>query len=117
MTLLIAILLASAAPYPADADCSISGDGSTYSINQCLRDQSEEWDRRLNAEYQSALKRTDVDAQKLQASQRAWLRYRDANCEVYAMMKGSIATVLVNTCWRDMTSARALELNDMDWSG
>jgi uncharacterized protein YecT (DUF1311 family) len=110
-------LIQAASAYPADVDCSNSGDGSPYAMNQCIYSQSQEWDRRLNAEYRAAMNRVDVDKAKLRASQRIWLQYRDANCDVYAAVKGSDGKLLANACWRDMTRARTLELREMGWTG
>ncbi|MEO6359849.1 MAG: lysozyme inhibitor LprI family protein [Sphingomicrobium sp.] len=117
MVLAAAVLLQVAAVYPADPDCADSGDGSTMAMQACLSEQSKIWEHRLNAEYQAALKRREIEASKLRSAQRAWLKYRNANFEAYGTVQGSIRGILAGTCWRDMTRARALELHEMSWIG
>lgn len=103
--------------YPPDTDCQEYGDGSTMAMSECLTSQSDTWERRLQAEYRAAIARAEVDADKLKRAQTAWLRYRDANCETYDTVRGSIHTTLAGTCWRDMTRDRTLELKKMGWTG
>ncbi len=121
MILLLALLASvqSAAPnqYPPDIDCLAYGDGSTTEMSECFRSQSDTWERRLNIEYRAAIARAEVDALRLNQAQKAWFRYRDANCEAYNTVKGSIHTILTGRCWRDMTRARTLELREMSWTG
>jgi uncharacterized protein YecT (DUF1311 family) len=114
--LLIAFAAIQAA-YPPDSDCQDYGDGSTMAMSKCFKSQSETWERRLDEEYRAALARAEIDPNTLRAAQRAWLRYRDTNCEAYHTVKGSIATILTERCWRDMTRDRTLELHDMIWTG
>lgn len=91
---MITLLLLALAPYsgirdyPADADCQKYADGSTAAIAECLKAQSEMWERLLNDEYQAALRRREIDARKLRSSQRAWLRYRNANCDALLQRAG-----------------------------
>lgn len=112
-----AALLQAASVYPADTNCADAGDGSTMAMQACLWEQSKVWGQRLNVEYQAALRRREIDSGKLRSAQRAWLKYRDANCEAYDTVRGSISGILVGKCWRDMTRARTLELHEMSWIG
>lgn len=112
-----AAFLQAASPFPADPDCSMSGDGSTVAMVACLSGQSELWDRRLNDAYRAALKRAEIEPRKLRYAQRAWLKYRDANCAAYASVQGSISRILATKCWRDVTRDRAIELHEMTWTG
>jgi len=120
MILLLAFLasvqIAGPNEYAPDADCQEYGDGSTMAISECLKAQSETWERRLNFEYRAAVARAEVDAAKLQRAQQAWLRYRNANCEAYNTVKGTIHTILAGRCWRDMTRDRTLELKELSWT-
>lgn len=86
-------------------------------MSECLKSQSDTWERRLQAEYRAAVGRAEVDVDKLKRAQQAWLRYRDTNCEAYNSVRGSIHTILTGTCWRDMTRDRTLELKEMGWTG
>lgn len=115
--ILAAAMLQAALPYPADADCENYGDGSTVAMSECLSAQSKTWDQRLNVEYSAALKRGEIEADKLRSAQRAWLRYRDANCAAYYSVKGTINITLTGHCYVDMTRARTLELHEMSWLG
>ena len=103
--------------YPPDADCQNYDGGSTMAMSECFQMQSDIWEKRLNLEYRAAMKRAEVDPGKLRTGQRAWLRYRDANCDTYYSVEGTIHTILTGLCWRDMTRARTLELRDMSWTG
>ena len=48
---------------------------------------------------------------QLQDAQRAWIKYRDANCNFYADPDGgTMATVNANDCFMSATEARAKEL-------
>ena len=103
--------------YPPDPDCQGYRDGSTVAMSECLKSQSDIWARRLQVEYRAAHSRAEVEVSKLRRAQRDWLRYRDANCEAYDTVKGSIHTILAGTCWRNMTRDRTLELREMSWIG
>ncbi|WP_336963401.1 lysozyme inhibitor LprI family protein [Sphingobium aquiterrae] len=122
MMLLLAMAVAAQAmvlpsDFPPDIACENYQNGSTVAMSECLYGQSQIWDQWLNVEYRAALARAEVEPRKLREAQRAWLKYRDANCGVYRTVKGSIAIILADRCWRDMTRDRTLELREMDWSG
>ncbi len=51
------------------------------------------------------------NASKLREAERAWIKYRDANCAYYAAGEGTIARINAAACMRDMTKARAEELS------
>ena len=63
--------------------------------------------------YQQALKDA-VPQQRdpLRAAQRLWIQYRDANCLYYGLGEGTIARIDAGECMRNMTQARAKELED-----
>lgn len=84
---------------------------STVEIVACINDLTRHWDRRLNAAY-SALMGDQSPEQKtrLQAAQREWLQYRNANCDYYLNSGGTIANVKFAECLRVMTAQRAIEL-------
>jgi uncharacterized protein YecT (DUF1311 family) len=82
-----------------------SCDGSTYEMVACLKGQTAEWDKRLNAAYQEALKSADNAKQReqLHAAQRLWIQYRDANCLYYGLGDGTIARINAGSCMLKMT--------------
>ena len=86
-------------------------DGSTYEIVECLKAQTAQWDKRMTIAYQEALKDAQPkQREQLRASQRLWIQYRDANCLYYGLGEGTIARVEAGECMRNMTKARAEEL-------
>jgi uncharacterized protein YecT (DUF1311 family) len=94
-----------------DKDC----DGGTYQLVECLNAKAARWGRRLNAAYQQALKDA-LPRQRdlLRHTQRAWIRFRDAECDYVAAGEGSIARVEAAECLRSMTEkrARGLEMGE-----
>jgi uncharacterized protein YecT (DUF1311 family) len=92
---------------PGEPSC----DGSTYEIVDCLRAQTAQWDKRMNAAYQQALKDAEPrQREQLRVAQRLWLRYRDANCLYYDLGEGTIARIEAGYCMLDLTKTRTLEL-------
>lgn len=85
--------------------------GSTPEMVDCLNAQHAHWDKELTIAYQEAMKNAPpAQKQKLREAERAWIKYRDANCEYYAVGEGSIARIDAAACLRDMTERRAREL-------
>ena len=114
VALTAAALLGAAAPAFAgdEAEPDQRCDGSTYEIVECLKAQVAQWDKRLNAAYQQALKDavSPQQAAQLRKAQRLWVQYRDANCLYYDLGEGTIARIETGYCTKDLTKTRALEL-------
>ena len=91
-------------------------EGSTVDMMECLADKAEQWDKRLNAAYQKALKAAASPKQReqLRVAQRLWVQYRDANCLYWALGEGTIARLQSVDCSYRMTRSRAEELSDDD---
>jgi uncharacterized protein YecT (DUF1311 family) len=83
-------------------------------------------DKRLNAQYQAArkvMKAWDADAMEgtdsadaaFVRAQRAWIAYRDAQCESYGFQGhgGSIEPQLIYDCQRDLTVKRTAEIKEL----
>ena len=86
--------------------------GSTPEMVDCLMAQHAHWDKQLTIAYQQAMKDANLtEKDKLREAERAWIKYRDANCAYYAAGEGSIARINEAACLRDMTKARAEELS------
>jgi len=51
----------------------------------------------------------------LLSAQRAWLKYRDAHCDLegYVFRGGSMEPLLVATCRTELTEARTMQLKDL----
>jgi uncharacterized protein YecT (DUF1311 family) len=72
-----------------------------------------QWDKRMNAAYQKALKDGEAPRQEqLRTAQRLWIQFRDANCAYLFMGEGTVARIDAAECVRNMTEARARELED-----
>jgi uncharacterized protein YecT (DUF1311 family) len=107
--------LAAALVVPAFAadDSEKHCDGSTYEIVECLKVQTAQWDKRMNAAYQQALKDAEgKQREQLRVAQRLWVQYRDANCLYYGLGQGTVSSIEAGYCMKDLTKTRAVELED-----
>ena len=108
------VALASVADAGDQGDPEKSCDGNTFQMVECLKAQTAQWDKRMTAAYQQALKdAVPQQRDQLRAAQRLWIQYRDANCLYYDMGEGTIARIDAGECMRNMTKARATELEDV----
>ncbi len=95
-------------------------------MNACAAIEYETADKDLNAAYQQVRKKMSawdkaadddskgaVDA--LVAAQRAWVEFRDANCEAagFQARGGTMEPMLVSSCLADMSTKRAEELRTL----
>ncbi len=114
--LFLAAVMAALAPAANARDPGepASCDGvSTPEIVDCVNAKTAQWDKRMNAAYQKALKADEPRRQEqLRAAQRLWIQFRDANCLYFDMGEGTIARIDAAECMRNMTEARARELED-----
>jgi uncharacterized protein YecT (DUF1311 family) len=86
---------------------------STPEIVDCVNAKTAQWDKRMNAAYQKALTEGEPRRQaQLRTAQRLWIQFRDANCLYFDMGEGTIARIDAAECMRNMTEARARELED-----
>lgn len=107
-----ALLGAAASAFAGDAGNLGECTGSTPEMVDCLMAQHAHWDKQLTIAYQQAMKdAVPAQKEKLRDAERAWIKYRDANCDYYAAGEGTIARIDAATCMRDMTETRAKELS------
>jgi uncharacterized protein YecT (DUF1311 family) len=107
-------LLASVAHAGDQGDPAQSCDGNTFEMVECLKARTAQWDKRMTVAYQQALKdAVPQQREQLRAAQRLWIQYRDANCLYYGMGEGTIARIDAGECMRNMTEARARELENV----
>jgi uncharacterized protein YecT (DUF1311 family) len=107
-------LLASVAHAGVQGDPAQSCDGNTFEMVECLKAKTAQWDKRMTVAYQQALKdAVPQQREQLRAAQRLWIPYRDANCLYYGMGEGTIARIDAGECMRNMTEARARELENV----
>lgn len=102
--------------------CQVQGSSTTNGIVQCIQAETAAWDGLLNQVYGEV--REVVDArpagavnlpEALLTAQRAWIAYRDAECELaYGLWQdGTIRSIVHANCVMQMTARRAIELRDM----
>ncbi|WP_374562107.1 lysozyme inhibitor LprI family protein [Ideonella sp.] len=123
-TLLRALILATAtvnAPaWSTEATPSCEDKATTQGdLNACAGGDMRRADERLNAVYQAVLKKHQADTsfvRKLQAAQRAWLAWRDAEMEALYPGRADPAAYgsVLPMCWSTkiatLTKARAAQL-------
>lgn len=99
----------------AAQDCETSE--NQMELNLCAAEALEEADTRLNTAYraiESRLTGEDDLKQRLRATQRAWITFRDAECRFLNANAegGTIFPMLESQCLADITSERADKLED-----
>jgi uncharacterized protein YecT (DUF1311 family) len=110
-TAVVTIALIAAAHAGDQGEPEKSCDGNTFQIVECLKAATAQWDKRMTIAYQKAMKDAgDKQREQLRSAQRLWIQYRDANCLYYGLGEGTIARVEAGECMRNMTKARAEEL-------
>lgn len=76
--------------------CHVQG-GGAWAGSLCVAQKIQEADKALNASYQQAIKRIKVEqewnnaelVEPFRAAQRAWLKFRDTECEFYGLSTGA----------------------------
>lgn len=86
--------------------------GVTVEMLDCIAAETQRQDLRLNKAYKDVMAELTPQRKKqLQEAQRAWLKYRDANCDFYADPDGgTMAAVSSSDCFMSTTASRAKEL-------
>ena len=79
---------------------------------RCIAGETKRQDTRLNEAYQAAMALQAPERKKqLQAAQRLWIQFRDANCGFYMDPQGgTLARLSANDCLMTSTAQRAKEL-------
>ena len=88
---------------------------STVGMIDCIAAETRIQDRHLNQTYSKALMDLTIDQrQRLQAAQRAWIAFRDADCgaRVDPQQWGSISRINGATCVLNRTIQRTIELEN-----
>lgn len=95
--------------------CMSKADGITFDMVECIGQEVQRQDARLNKAYKVLMVDLSPDRKKqLREAQRAWLQFRDTNCGFYYDPDGgSIARVNAESCVMTMTQQRAKELEDL----
>ena len=99
----------------------VDKDMSTAGIRTAANKAREKWDKEMNVVYGHLMTLLDKEQQeKMRESQRAWLKYRDANGEVLA----GVVAVQQGTMWQltatvqqmETVRARVLELRMFEFA-
>lgn len=129
------IILLTCTPMPAlaqqdnDQDVDCNNAESQADMNYCAATDYKKADDELNTVYKQALKsQADLDKQNaesdpnqagavkaLKKAQRAWIDYRDGECEgeSYQAAGGTMQPMLETNCDSDLTRKRIKELQDL----
>lgn len=102
-----------AALSPQYASCMDKSGGVTMNMIDCIVAETSRQDARLNRVYKKAMGTLESPERKkqLQTAQRAWIKFRDANCDFYYDPDGgSMARVSANQCMLTSTANRAQEI-------
>lgn len=102
-------------PSPGYTACMDKAGGVTRDMMDCIQAEVQQQDARLNAAYKGLMEQVGEQRKgPLRDAQRAWLRYRDANCAFYDDPDGgTLARVSGNACAMRMTAERADELEKL----
>lgn len=95
-----------------DRCMDVSG-GVTSEMMNCMGDEIQRQDVKLNREYQALMANlSQTRKTALRDVQRAWIKYRDLNCDFYADPNaGTMAMLNAKSCYLEQTAQRAQELN------
>jgi uncharacterized protein YecT (DUF1311 family) len=95
--------------------CMDSAGGTTTGMVDCISTEAKQQDVRLNKAYKELMATLSPERKKqLQEAQRAWIKFRDANCDFYYDPDGgSLARVSANDCAMSSTARRAKELESL----
>jgi len=92
--------------------CMDNSGGVTMAMMDCIHEETARQDQRLNVAYKVLMEQLSPERNsQLRKAQRAWMAFRDANCQLYFDPEGgSIARVSASDCVRQATESRAREL-------
>jgi uncharacterized protein YecT (DUF1311 family) len=95
--------------------CVSNAEGVTYKMLDCISAEFDRQDSRLNDAYKRLMSKVPTDRKKsLVEAQRAWIKFRDANCGFYHDPDGgSAAHIAGNECMVTATIDRANELENL----
>jgi uncharacterized protein YecT (DUF1311 family) len=98
-----------------DSCLSISENMSTMGMVDCTDKAAKEWDKEMNLIYNKLKQILPADDfEKLQASQREWIKYRDMEIEainsIYSKMDGTMYIPMNVNAIMELTRARTLQL-------
>jgi len=95
--------------------CMDKSKGVTPEMMDCMSAETARQDARLNENYKRLMSKVSAKRKKtLLEAQRAWIKFRDLNCEFYYDPDGGTAARLAsNDCFLQATADRAKELKNL----
>jgi uncharacterized protein YecT (DUF1311 family) len=95
--------------------CMDKSNGNTAGMTDCISAETARQDARLNENYKRLMQKLSAKRKNaLQAAQRAWVKFRDANCSFYFDPDGGTAALLDGRdCFLQATADRAKELKNL----
>lgn len=92
---------------------------NTASLSICMGEEIDRQDALLNKSYKRMISFLSDDRKKaLKDAQRAWIKYRDANCNWYNDPDGGTsAGISAQQCYLNMTVSRLTEMDTEGFSG
>ena len=92
--------------------CLDKAGGVTFDMIDCIAAETGRQDERLNNNYKRLMSKLSSDRKKaLLEAERAWITFRDANCQFYGdPQRGTSARLSANECVLNATAQRANEL-------
>jgi len=97
---------------PEYSTCLDKANGVTFDMIDCIVAETTRQDAKLNENYKRLMSRLSPDRKKaLLEAERAWITFRDANCQFYGDPQGGTSARLsANECILNATAQRAQEL-------
>jgi uncharacterized protein YecT (DUF1311 family) len=95
--------------------CMDKSGGITAAMLECTNEEKTRQDALLNQNYKTLMSKLSAKRKKmLLEAQRAWIKFRDANCSFYLDPEGGTAALLArNGCFLQATADRAKELSNL----
>jgi uncharacterized protein YecT (DUF1311 family) len=92
--------------------CLDKANGVTFSMIDCIVAETSRQDNQLNDNYKRLISKISPKRKEtLLSAQRAWIRFRDANCNFYGDPEGGTSARLsADECLLNATADRAKEL-------
>ncbi|MCP4702304.1 MAG: DUF1311 domain-containing protein [Gammaproteobacteria bacterium] len=91
-------------------DCMSKSGAVRVSVLNCIAAETQHHDARLNRLYKELMRQfSDEQKKQLKGVQRLWIKYRDANCYLYATPHET-GVYGAEDCFMQATAARAKEL-------
>ena len=118
LALLLATAAVDAAPEDPIENACYEADQSQQAMNRCAGEANQRADAALNTQWAKVLTIFGDDAETrklLLDGQRAWLKYRDAQCQLAALDSrgGSIWPLINSGCLASVTRKRTQELKEL----